>query len=118
MAPLSNEVLAFLRDYYEATEPSREECPRCRRTAFVHRAWVTDSSPWVDDEVRNGLAQHARLEGCRGWLVVFRTDGAQYELWDAITAELACRSSKFDHLVRMMTAQHDAECGARLPVAN
>jgi len=50
--------------------------------------------------------------------VVFRTDGAQYELWDAITAELACRSSKFDHLVRMMTAQHDAECGARLSVAN
>src|SRR3982074_334641 len=50
MAPLSNEVLVFLRDYYEATEPSREECPRCRHTAFVHRAWVADSTPLgVDD---------------------------------------------------------------------
>jgi hypothetical protein len=118
MAGLSNEVRDFLREYYEATGPSREECPRCRHTAFVHRAWVADSSPRVDEEIRVGLVQHARFEGCRGWLVVFRPDGAHYELWDAISEDLACRSSKFGHLVRMMTAQHDAECSARLRVAN
>jgi hypothetical protein len=118
MAPLSIEVRDFLREYYEATGPSHEECPRCRQTAFVHRAWVVDSFPPADEEIRAGLAQHARFEGCRGWLVVFRPDGAHYELWDAVTGELACRSSKFGHLVRMMTAQHDAECGARLRVAH
>ena len=117
MAPLSDEVRNFLREYYEATGPSREECPRCRRTAFVHRAWIADSSPGMDEEIRLGLAQHARFEGCRGWLVVFRPAGAQYELWDAISAEPACRSSKFGHLVRMMTAQHDAECATRLRLA-
>ena len=117
MAPLSNEVRDFLREYYEATGPSREECPRCHRTAFVHRAWVADSSARVEEEIRTGLAQHARFEGCRGWLVMFRPDDAQYELWDVMSSELACRSCKFDHLVRMMTAQHDAECGARLRLA-
>jgi len=118
MASLSTEARNFLREYYAVTEPSQEECPRCRRTAFVHRAWVADSSPWLDDEVRVGLAQHAHVEGCRGWLVVFRPEGAQFELWDAISGELACRTSKFGHLVRMMTAQHDAECGGRLRLVN
>ena len=117
MAPLSNEVRNFLREYYEATGPSREECPRCRNTAFVHRAWVADL-PLPDEEIRAGLAQHARFEGCRGWLVVFRPDGDHYELWDAISGEVACRSSKFGHLVRMMTAQHDTECTARLRIAH
>jgi hypothetical protein len=110
----SNEVLGFLREYYEATEPSREQCPRCRHTAFVHRAWVPTAGPGLDEEVRSGLAQHARFEGCRGWLVVFQPEGQQYELWDAVSAELLCRSSRFGQLVRMMTAQHDAECAARL----
>ena len=118
MAPLSNEVRDFLREYYEATGPTREECPRCKNTAFVHRAWVADSSPRADEEIRVGLAQHARFEGCRGWLVVFRPDGDHYELWDAISGEVACRSSKFGHLVRMMTAQHDTECTARLRIAH
>ena len=53
MAPLSNEVRDFLREYYEATGPTREECPRCKNTAFVHRAWVADSSPRADEEILN-----------------------------------------------------------------
>src|SRR5438105_4107469 len=71
MAPLSNEVRNFLREYYEATGPSREECPRCRNTAFVHRAWVADL-PLPDEEIRAGLAQHAHapLRLLRGPLLV------------------------------------------------
>src|SRR2546430_15057890 len=114
MASLSNEARNFLREYYAVTGPSQEECPRCLRTAFVHRAWVADSSPWLDEEVRVGLAQHAHFEGCRGRLVAFRPEGAQFQLRDAISGALACRSSKVGHPVRMMTAPHDAEGGGRL----